>query len=87
MFKVRDDLCIACGRCSMACPRGAISLPSGYAQIDQLKCNQCGMCVDACSQGAIVEYVPVSKEELSETVSDLKSRTEQLLLKIAAMKG
>ncbi len=45
------------------------------------------MCVDACSQGAIVEYVPVSKEELSETVSDLKSRTEQLLLKIAAMKG
>ena len=87
MLKVRNDLCIACGRCAMACPKGAISLPFGYAQIEQSRCNECGMCVDVCSQGAIVEYVPVSKEELNETVSDLKSRTEELLQKIAAMKG
>ena len=87
MFKVNKDLCLACGRCAITCFRGAISLEFGQAEIDQSKCNGCGICVDACAQGAIVEYVPVSKEELSQTVSDLKSRTEEALRKIEALKG
>ncbi|MFO8100928.1 MAG: 4Fe-4S binding protein [Dehalococcoidia bacterium] len=89
MFKVRSELCVACGRCAMACPREAISLPLGYAQIDQSKCNECGRCVDACSQGAIVEYAytPMSKEELNQTVSNLKSRTDELMKRLEAMKG
>ena len=87
MFKVRRDLCLACGRCAITCFRGAISLQSGQAEIEQAKCNGCGICVDACAQGAIVEYVPVSKEELSQTVSDMKSRTEEILRKIEALKS
>lgn len=86
-FKVRKDLCLTCGRCAMTCFRGAISLEAGQAQIDQSKCNGCGICVNACAQGAIVEYVPVSKEALLETVSDLKSRTEEALQKIEALKN
>jgi ferredoxin len=87
MFKIRKDLCLACGRCAITCFRGAISLESGQAEIDQSKCNGCGMCVDVCAQGAIIDYVPVSKEELRESVSDMKSRTEEILRKIEALKG
>ncbi len=87
MFRVRKDLCLACGRCAMTCLRGAISLESGQAEIDQAKCNGCGICADACAQGAIVEYVPISKEALLETVADLKSRTEEAMRKIEALKS
>ena len=87
MFKVRKDLCLTCGRCAITCFRGAISLEFGQAEIDQSKCNGCGICVDACAQGAIVEYVLVSKEELRKTVSDMKSRTYEILRKIEALKG
>jgi len=86
MFKIRKDLCLACGRCAITCFRGAISLASGQAEIDQSKCNGCGVCVDACAQGAIVNYVPVSKEELTQTVSDMKLRTEEILSKIEALR-
>jgi ferredoxin len=87
MFKVRKDLCLACGRCAITCFRGAISLESGQAEIDQSRCNRCGVCVDACAQGAIFASIPVSKEMLIETISDLKSRTQQVLLKIEALKS
>ncbi len=87
MFKVNKDLCLACGRCAITCFRGAISLESGQAEIAQSRCNGCGICVDTCAQGAIVEYVPISKEEISQTVSDMKSRTEEILRKIEALKS
>jgi len=87
IFKVKKDLCLACGRCAITCFRGAISLESGQAEIDQSKCNRCGMCVEACAQGAIVTWIPVSKEVLTDTISDLKSRTQEILHKIEALKS
>ena len=87
MLKVNRDMCLACGRCAMSCFRGAISLESGKAHIDPSKCNGCGMCINACARGAIMEHVPISKEELSRTVSNLKSRTENALRRINALKG
>ena len=37
VLRVRKDLCLGCGLCIETCPRQAISLQSGLAQIDHNK--------------------------------------------------
>jgi heterodisulfide reductase subunit A-like polyferredoxin len=86
MLRVRKDLCVGCGLCTESCPRGAISVQSGQAQIDQARCNRCGICLDVCPQRAIVEMVPVSQDELEATVSSLKQRANKLTEKIESLR-
>ena len=86
VLRVRKDLCLGCGLCAESCPRQAISLKSGQAQIDQNRCNHCGLCVDACPQGAIAELRPVSRRELQATVTGLKDRTENIIARIDKLK-
>ncbi|HEY79262.1 MAG TPA: 4Fe-4S binding protein [Dehalococcoidia bacterium] len=87
VLRVRKDLCLGCGLCAESCPRQAISLPSGQAQIDQNRCNRCGLCLDVCPQGAITELTPVSRRELQAAVTGLKDRTEDILARIERLKG
>ena len=86
MLKVNKDLCVGCGLCAESCPRGAISLPWGQAEIDQNRCNSCRFCVEVCPQGAIVEGIPVSGKELRATVVSLKQQTDELLERIEMLK-
>lgn len=86
VLRVRKGLCLGCGLCAESCPRQAISLKSGQAQIDQNRCNHCGLCVDACPQGAIAELRPVSRRELQATVTGLKDRTENIIARIEKLK-
>jgi len=86
VLRVRKDLCLSCGLCAETCPRQAISLQSGQAQIDQNRCNQCGLCLEVCHQGAIIELTPVSMRELQATVTGLKSRTEDIITRIEKLK-
>lgn len=86
MLKVREDLCLGCGLCVQSCPTGAISLLWDQAKIDQDKCNLCRLCQEVCWQGAIVERVPVSREEMTATVSSLRQRTDDLLERIERLK-
>ena len=86
MLQVRNDLCLGCGICAQSCPRGAISLLWGQAEIDQSRCNSCGLCLDLCPQGAIVEVVPVSREDLKDTVSSLKRQTDDLLARVERLR-
>jgi len=86
VLRVRKDLCLGCGLCAETCPRQAISLQSGLAQIDQNRCNHCGLCLDACPQGAIIELTPVSRRELQATVTGLKDRTEDIITRIKKLK-
>ena len=86
VLRVRKDLCLGCGLCVESCPRQAISLQSGLAQIDQNRCNHCGLCLDVCPQGAIVELRPVSRRELQATVIGLKDRTENIIARIEKLK-
>lgn len=79
MLKVRNDLCIGCGLCAESCPQWAISLRSGQARINQVKCNQCGLCLNVCPQRAIVELTPVLKEDLVNTVGLLKQKADDLI--------
>ena len=86
MLQVRKYLCLGCGLCAESCPRQAISLQSGQAQIDQNRCNHCGLCLDVCPQGAIVELRLVSRRELQATVIGLKDRTEDIIARIEKLK-
>jgi ferredoxin len=86
MLQVRKDLCLGCGICIQSCPRGAVSFRLDRAEINQSRCNSCHLCLDVCPQGAIAEVVPVSQEELKTTVSGLKLRVEELLMRIEGLK-
>ena len=87
MLRVREDLCVGCRLCTDSCPRGAISVESGQAWIDQTRCNHCGICLDICPQGAIVRTVPVSKNELATTVSSLRQKADDLVVRIEKLRG
>ena len=48
------DRCVACGVCSLQCPRQAIDIFKGcYAVVDTAVCVGCGICEKACPAGAI----------------------------------
>ncbi len=44
--------CLSCGRCALACPRGAAST-SGPERIDRDLCDRCGRCAEACPTGSL----------------------------------
>ena len=87
VLRVRKDLCLGCGLCAESCPRQAISLQSGQAEIDQSRCNSCGLCFNVCPQGAIIELRPVSRHELQVTVAGLTGRTEDIITRIERLKS
>lgn len=47
-------ICVACGACMKACPRGAISIDRGcHAVVEESKCVGCGLCAKTCPAGCI----------------------------------
>ena len=51
---VDKNRCVACGACSIACPRDAITIYKGcYALVDSAKCIGCGLCQRTCPCGCI----------------------------------
>ena len=52
---VDQKVCVACGACMKACPKGAISIYRGcYAMVEEAKCIGCGLCAKTCPAGCIV---------------------------------
>jgi ferredoxin len=86
MIKIQADLCIGCGRCAESCPRQAISVINGLAQINQRLCNQCCVCLGLCPGDAIVELAAISKAELALTIGSLKQKTDDLLRSIERLR-
>ncbi len=86
MLQVRRDLCLGCGLCVQSCPRRAISLLWGQAEIDPYRCIPCCLCRQVCPQGAIIELVPISGDELQTTVTTLKQRVEDLIASIEKLR-
>ena len=87
ILRVRKDLCLGCGLCTQSCPRQAISLQSGIAQIDQNRCNHCGLCLDVCPQGAIMEITPVSKHMLHVDITMMKDRANDIIERIEKLRS
>ena len=51
---IDQTVCVACGVCTKACPREAVSIYRGcYAVVDGKKCVGCGLCAKACPAGCI----------------------------------
>ena len=51
---VDQKICVACGVCTKACPKGAISIYRGcFARVEEAKCVGCGLCAKACPAGCI----------------------------------
>ncbi|MBE0479981.1 MAG: 4Fe-4S binding protein [Dehalococcoidia bacterium] len=82
MLRVREDSCFGCGLCVQSCPRGAISIISTTARIDQHRCDQCRICQDVCPQDAIVYAAPLSERELRSAINGLKERTGDVIARI-----
>ena len=60
-----------CGRCSKACPTGAMSVVNGLNFYDRSKCTGCGACVKACPTGAQSFY------GYESTVEDIIKKVEE----------
>ena len=51
---VDRKICVACGACMKACPKGAISVYRGcHAVVAEARCVGCGLCVKTCPAGCI----------------------------------
>ena len=87
MLRVRKDLCLGCGLCAENCPRQAILIVSGQAEINQNRCDQCHLCLEVCPQGAIIVLAPVSRRELQASVNGLKDRAQDIITRIERLKG
>ena len=45
--------CAGCGICAETCPRGAIQMLDGVAQINPVLCIECGICARVCPNEAV----------------------------------
>ena len=61
MIQIDASLCTACGACAEACPRQAISIGDGVAQVADEVCDNCGRCEPVCPSDAIlwVDVLPL----------------------------
>jgi len=61
MIQVNRERCTGCGMCIGICPKGALFVAGGCADVDESLCDSCGLCIAACPEEAI-SFVAQSAE-------------------------
>ena len=79
IVQIKKKRCVGCGLCTERCPRGAIRLVGGCAEIDLSRCDRCGTCIDICPQQAVVMLVPASADDLKAMLDSLMDKTGVLI--------
>ncbi len=51
--QIDHELCILCGDCLRACPKGALSIRDGRLRLDAGRCAYCGDCEEVCPVDAL----------------------------------
>ncbi|EFL86110.1 glycyl-radical enzyme activating protein family [Desulfovibrio sp. 3_1_syn3] len=58
-------ICVGCGSCASACPKGLIAMRDGSLAIERDQCDACGLCAAACPSTALrLSGKTMSLEEL-----------------------
>ena len=66
----KQEVCLHCGRCAAACPKGCHVLQDGVHTVHRNSCIGCGLCVKACPAKALeVMGRTVTVQEVFETVA------------------
>ena len=66
----KQEICLHCGRCAAACPRGCHALRDGVHTVHRDACTGCGLCVKACPAKALeIMGRTVTVQEVFETVA------------------
>lgn len=68
-YVIQQELCSACHRCRVECPRSAIRFKNAKYWIDPEKCVSCGKCAKVCHNGCISDpNAPVKAAEPHEKI-------------------
>ncbi len=86
-LKVKPELCLGCGICTLVCHQRAISLVWRKAWIDTRRCDFCGECIKVCPANAIRGEIPISSEELKERVKGLRQQVDDILGKLEKLRS
>jgi len=52
-LRVKEELCVGCGQCTLVCEAGALKLEWGVTKVDDEICVLCGICLDFCPVEAL----------------------------------
>lgn len=69
-----DSLCMGCGRCVTACPKGAVAVIGGKARVNRTLCDGCGSCVTACLNKAM--EVTGNRMTIPEILAEIRKDDE-----------
>ena len=78
MILIRKDLCRGCGLCTHACPRGAIRIRFGKAEVDHTRCDECLACVNSCPFGTIIQTPTDTLHKMAILLNDLRRQMEEM---------
>jgi Fe-S-cluster-containing hydrogenase component 2 len=74
MIQVSQERCTGCGTCVGICPKGALFVAGGCADVDEALCNSCGLCIAACPEEAISFATQTAEISEHQSLAEVQSQ-------------